>query len=218
MKLIHFFVILSASLVLFSCNDNEQSKIETDESTSFLSEGTFTPIKNARLGPPVNYLSEVDDIYCHQLFIENQEVGWIFTTYQAKSNTLLFKCKIYEGEPFSPESKYGGRDSSAVFEAIKNKSKWLLSKIPIPNYDNFSNLTTCDDRIAYWGTNKKNDYASIYDLKERNIIKEIIIGEFELYTDYEGHFPFPEWNKECTKVIFPKHDNQPDDITIEINK
>jgi len=183
-----------------------------------LAEGIFAPIKNARLGPPARFLSEVDDDTCYQLFIDNQEVGWIFSAYQAKSRLILFKCTTYEGEPLSPGTKYGGGDISSICEINKQGKSWALKDIQIPYFFPFSNPNICNDTVAYWGSTNNTYYASIFDLDKKTILKEIEIGKDEIDTDYSGFFPVPEWDNECNKITFPKNNYQKEDMTIQLNK
>jgi hypothetical protein len=247
MKFLHCLVIFFAFLTFISCENREQENTELLTSQDFdeqqmlstdssektktiryqvgeegkivsVTEGVFAPIKNARLGPPVRFLSEVDDDICYQLFIDNQEVGWIFSAYQAKSHLILFKCTTYEGEPFSPGTKYGGGDISSMWEVNKQGNNWVLKDIQVPHLVAFSNPNICNGTVAYWGSNNNTYYASIFDFNEKTLLKEIKIGKDEIDTDYSGFFPVPEWNKECNKIIFPKNNYQKEDITIQLNK
>lgn len=215
MKFVYFLFHTSVALLLISCNLNHTQQNEAGNLWP-LHEGPFKPIKNARLGPAVEFINGLDESTCYQLFIKNREVGWIHSAFKAKSHLVFFTCTKHEGEPFTPESILGGSDDSAIYEIQNDRGNWSFKEIETPKYNFMSNPNICGDLVAYWGNQDNVYYAIIYDFNKRIILKEIKLGAFDIATDYSGYFHYPIWDENCSKVIFPKHSDHPEDVTIEL--
>lgn len=179
-----------------------------------LKEGAFSVIPNASLGPATPFLSEMDDLECHQLTVENKMLGWIFLARKSNTHLLIYQCEIYEGEPFQKSTQYGGRDSSAIYTAQKQESGWSLVKLPIENFTIFSTNALCNDKLAYWAHEGNRHYAAIFDLTHNAIRKQELSSEVELATDDEGYFPQPEWSHDCSSARFPAYRDINADMTL----
>ena len=214
MRLVCIPVCAFFALFVVSCNRYDQ-KNEVGPLRP-LNEGIFKPITGARLGPAVEFADASGECICHRLWIENKEVGWISDVFQTKSHLIFFTCDKYDGEPLTPESVLGVSDESAMYELQKNSGSWAFKEVATPRYSFISNPNFCGDLVAYWGSQDNVYFALVYDLNKKILVKEVRLGQFDIATDYSGYFHYPVWDDDCTKVIFPKHNDQPEDLTIEL--
>lgn len=161
-----------------------------------------------KFGHPVKFWSELySDEDCWPLQNQTSTIAWLHRYFVVKGHLFGFYCtesanegdsgtKIPDGE------KYGYRENK-IGQIINENKRMVFKPIEIPGWT-LQNPSIFQQYVAYWRAGKDGTHASVYDLFNGKVIRDILVGPQMPGADW-ATFPLPEWNRKDKKVIFPSH-------------
>ena len=158
------------------------------------------------LSDTLRFVNEIDSSECQLLRFEGGSLGNVATVMRAGDNLVLEQCEIHG--PWRSED--GNRvEGWARGWFLAQPGGAELQLIELEGIDIFSSPKPCGDRIAYWvskdlpGSRPEADYfAYVANLVTNEVLERHYLGEAWVATDYKFYFPFPEWDGDCSAVLF----------------
>ena len=165
----------------------------------------FSLSKPRRMYEETNHMA-----LCSELRFGNSTLGWVARLLRTNDGLLFEKCDYvcHRGE----ECDYRKSGEECLHGNVYGWFTARPADLDIRRLEgtgSFSNPMACESKVAYWGQRDLPDnetdseyFAYVADLDSGAVIREALIGQARIATDYRYHLAVPRWRSDCSEVEF----------------